>query len=124
MLGLWFQFPEHWLIKKYYDDYEKWEPACNGAAQAICKNTYIIKEQIIFTYPTVACKNREVTREDIENDIFLLDSNAEKLKHSTLLDEIEICQKAHNSDFYWSYEEPKASDKCKKEVPQTPKKKK
>ena len=124
LLALKFQFPENWTIKKYYDDYEKWQSACEKTAQKICKNTYVIKDQIILTYSTVACKNREVTKEDIESDIRSFDSNAEKLKHSTLFDEIDLCQKAHDNGFSWLYEEPTPSDKCKKEAPQTPKKKK
>ncbi|MBZ0221268.1 MAG: hypothetical protein K8I01_12655 [Candidatus Methylomirabilis sp.] len=118
------QFPNHWTIQRYYDDYKKWWPACRETAADLCKNTYTIKDQIILSYPTVACKNREVTREDIENDLRMIDSKAEKLKHSTLLDEIDACQKAHDSGLFWRYEEPILSDKCKKEAPQTPKKKK
>lgn len=118
------QFPNHWTIERYYGDYIKWWPACREAAAELCKHTYIIKGQIILTYPTVACKNREVTREDIENDLRMIDSNAEKLKHSTLLDEIDACQKAHDSGLFWRYEEPVPSDNCKKEAPKTPKKSK
>ncbi|MBI1910864.1 MAG: hypothetical protein HYS21_02570 [Deltaproteobacteria bacterium] len=124
LLDLKSRFPENWRVNEYYSDYEKWKPACNKAAQNTCKNTYIIKDKIILTYPTVACTNREVTREDIENDISLMESNADKLKHSTLLDEIDTCQKAHNNGFFWFYEEPTSSDKCKKEPPKTPKKRK
>lgn len=125
LLELKLQFPEHWRIKRYYADYEKWFPACNETAENFCKHSYVIKDQIIFTYETVACKNREVTREDIETDIRLMDSNADKLKHSTLLDKIDLCQKAHDNGFFWLYEEPTPSDECKKEkVPQNPRNKK
>lgn len=124
LLELKSQFPEHWRIKRYYADYEKWFPACNEAAEKFCKHSYVIKDQIIFTYETVACKNREVTREDIETDIRIMDSNAEKLKHSTLLEKIDLCQKVHDNGFFWLYEEPTPSDECKKEVPKTLKKKK
>lgn len=118
------QFPDYWTIKRYHDDYMQWWPACREAATDLCKNTYAIKGQIILAYPTVACKNREVTREDVENDIRLMGSNADKLKHSMLLDEIDACQKAHDSGLFWRYEEPTLSNNCKKEVPQIPKRKK
>lgn len=118
------KFMEDWTIKKYSATYERWESACNKTAQQICKNTYVVKDQIILTYSTVACENREVTKDDIENDIREFYSNADKLKHSTLLDEIDTCQKAHDNGFFWSYQEPTISDKCKKEPPKTPKNRK
>lgn len=117
-------FPENWTIKKYSETYEKWESACNKTAQQICKNTYVVKDQIILTYRTVACENREVTKDDIENDIREFYSNADKLKHSTLSDEIDTCQKAHDNGFFWAYQQPTISDKCKKEPPKRPKSRK
>jgi len=124
LLDLESKFPENWTIKNYYAAYIKWEPACNAAAQQTCKNTYVVKDQIILTYETVACKNREVAKEDIENDIRWMDSHADKLNHSILLDKIDICQKANDNGFFWFYEDPKVSQECKKEAPKTPKKRK
>lgn len=124
LLNLKNQFPDNWTINVLYDSYSKWQPACNKAAQQICERAYVLKGQIILTYQTMACKNREVTKEDIENDLHSFDSHAAKLKHSILLDEINVCQKAYDNGFRWFYREPTLSEECKKGTEQTPKKKK
>jgi hypothetical protein len=110
------EYPDVWILKKYNDEYKKWQAECKKAAQELCKDTYVIKDRVIITYETVGCALRDVTNEDVENDIKWMSTEAEKLKHSTLLDSVNICQQAHDNNFFWNYKKPALSGKCKEDM--------
>ncbi len=109
------QYADEWIFKEFSKQYEKWQSECEKAAQQICKESCVIKDKVILAYETVSCTIREVTKEDVENDIALIDSHANKLKHSTLLDTIDICQQAYDNGFFWGFKKPELSEKCKEE---------
>lgn len=109
------QYPNEWILTTYNNDFTKWKSACKRAAQEICVNSYTIKDQVILAYETVACQIREVTKEDVEHDIRLMDMHSDKLKHAALLDTIDVCQAAHDDGIFWPYQKPKLSNTCQKE---------
>jgi len=109
------QYPNESNLKRFSEQYEKWQSECGKATQKICAESYVIKDKVILAYETVGCTIREVTKEDVESDIRLMDSHADKLKHSTLLDSIDICQQANDEGFFWYYVKLELSKKCKEE---------
>lgn len=94
------------------DRYRSWKQNCRTAASLLCSNTYVVKDQVILSYATLGCEVREVTKEDVERDMEVFSTNAEKLNHSTLLDDIQACQEAHNAGFSWLYVKPTLAKTC------------
>ena len=106
------EFSKDWFISDQYDKYTKWVQQCRLAAQPSCTDTYVVKDQVILSYPTKGCEVRDVAKEDVVQDMEIFSTQAEKLNHSTLLDHIETCQQAHNGGYFWVYQKPKLPKKC------------
>jgi hypothetical protein len=120
-------------LKKYYPlfydklytyDTQKIEDNCGIAAAKKCKNAYIVRKEVILSYPTAGCQIRDVTKKDVENDIKYLETNADKLNQSTLLDRIDFCQAASDKGYSWWYQKPALDNSCVENKPKKKSKKK
>src|SRR6185369_952847 len=102
----------------YLYDTQAIQSNCTKWAGLYCSNTYVVRNEIIMSYPTTGCQIRDVTKADVENDIkYIMDTNAEKLNHSTLLDKIEFCQAVSDKGYKWGYDKPSLGDSCKDNKP-------
>lgn len=92
---------------------------CNVLIGIFCRDSYVVKDKVILTYPTVGCEIREVTREDVEKDLDNWRNDgiteADILNHSTLLDTIDLCQAASNAGYVWDYKKPSLGKDCHKQ---------
>jgi hypothetical protein len=117
-------YPDDKKISSYYKRYSDWSKACQDAVERNCYNVDIIKNTVILSYTTIGCDVRDVTDTDVKNDMLGMHTEAEKLRHSTLLDTLELCQSANDAGYYWSYVKPIVSDSCHEGDKPSPKKKK
>jgi len=114
----------HLLLKIQFDGYymaKAWEPAimlrarrCQEAVQGFCQNAYLVKGEMILGYVTKGCEIREVTAEDVDNDIQRFTAigmtRADRLNHGELRDQIDTCKTANEKGFDWSYQPPSLKD--------------
>lgn len=95
----------------------KLKNSCDNAIYENCKSVFIVKSIAIYVYTTIECENREVTANDIRNDIQewreLNFTEAQILQHSKLIDDIEFCQDAYNSNYVWDFKTPEIKKGCK-----------
>ncbi len=114
MQSLLSHYPNNFSLKLDNDRYNTWIRNCSAIVRDYCTNTYIIRNTAILSYPTVGCEVRDVTETDIKSDMLLFSTDAEKLNHSTLLDTIDLCQKAYEDGYRWGYIKPAVPSACKK----------
>ncbi len=112
----------HLLSEKYSDQVplnlwkmglDEREVNCRKGIQNLCGNTYAIKGTRIYAYGTIGCKIREVTVNDVQNDLLSFPTEAEKLNHSKIIDTIRFCDEANNAGFSWYFVEPVLNNECK-----------
>lgn len=113
LIDLYLRYPTDYTIKWNYDHYIKWQSQCNSVVQSVCQDSYVIKDTVVLTYITVACEARDVTEKDVKNDVPWMPTEAEKLKHSTLLDTLDVCHKAYLKGYSWRYLKPMVPSDCK-----------
>lgn len=101
-------------VSMYLYDEQNIKEVCSSVIAARCHSTYTVKDQIILSYPTVSCTVRDITKDDVTEDLKYFESNADKLIHSTLLDQIEYCQTAADNGYKWFYVKPAIDKDCKK----------
>jgi hypothetical protein len=100
-------------LNKYTDEARD---ACLKESRNLCQNTKIIKETLIYSYPTKGCEVRDVTVEDIENDIRSWSGNqyvtkGTILQHSQMIDFMKVCKDAHRFHSI-KYKAPVALNNC------------
>jgi tetratricopeptide (TPR) repeat protein len=60
----------------------------------------------ILSYITVDCMVRDVTADDVKDDIRAMSTQAEKLDHSSLADTLGLCADARSKGWWWQYKAP------------------
>jgi hypothetical protein len=81
-------------------------------AQKFCSDISFVGATAILTYETKGCDLREVTENDIDNDLRMFSTEAEKLMHSTLKDRVVACDGIHKLGVSWNYTRPVLSKEC------------
>ena len=111
-------------MKIWESDVQKRVNGCREAVKATCNHTYELSGEIVLAYLTKSCDVREVTAQDIDEDLerFALAglTHADRLKHAQLKETITVCKEAAKASYAWRYFEPSQND-CP-EVPATRKK--
>jgi hypothetical protein len=110
--------------KLYSYDVDLIKTRCQTQLDIRCRNTYIVKSEVILSYPTIGCTVRDVTKTDVENDAKYMNTNAEKLNHLTMTDIIDYCQMASDNGYSWWYQKPPLGDNCASNKPKKKSKKK
>jgi hypothetical protein len=108
------QFPDYFMLPIWESAINMRSKSCREAIQNWCANAYFVKGEVILGYITKGCEVREVTAEDVDNDITQFTAlgvtRADRLKHSVLRDEIDLCKAARQRGFAWTYQVPSLKD--------------
>jgi hypothetical protein len=111
------RYPKSFALKLWGDEPKKRAEGCAKAVRDACMHTYQIGGEIILAYLTKGCEVREVTEQDVDNDIrdfaILGVTHAEQLKHAQLKRTIGLCRDAATAGYIWAYIEP-VTAACKK----------
>lgn len=107
-------------LKIWLDRVDEQKKNCPVSVMRVCRRVNHIKGIATLAYSTANCKIRKVTASDVEADIrrsVQLDywTDAERLEHSELLDELMVCDEAHKRGFEWIYVPPSVRKNCKPE---------
>ena len=104
------RFPEYSMVTLWKSALEHRSRVCHDAVVQWCSSTYAIKGELIASYLTVECKIREVTAEDVDNDVrgFAQSgmTKASQLLHGELKEQILACTKAMAKGYQWTYTRP------------------
>jgi len=104
------RYPDYSMVGFWDEWIETRRRRCNESIQSWCGAAYVLKEEVILAYVTRGCEIREVTAEDVDNDLQRFTSfgvtRADRLKHEVLRDQIDTCQAANGKGFSWSYQPP------------------
>ncbi|MFN0189808.1 MAG: hypothetical protein ACKVQV_13990, partial [Bacteroidia bacterium] len=106
------RYPKNWPLSSWKKGFVEREGRCQKAALYFCKHTYSIKGTTILSYLTVGCETREVTANDARNDMRSLETEAQRLTHTYLVDTIEACDAAEKYGYYWPYRPAELSSEC------------
>lgn len=85
---------------------------CDMGANIVCRNVDVFERAPIFSYTTIGCTARDVTKEDLIEDMKFL-RTYERGGHLAMIDLLNVCSLARNYGFYWTYKKPELSNKCK-----------
>jgi hypothetical protein len=104
------RFPEYAMVTSWKSALEHRSRVCREAIVQWCSNTYEIEGELIASYVTKQCEIREVTAEDVDNDIRNFAqvgmTKASRLLHGQLKEEILACSKARAKGYEWTYARP------------------
>jgi hypothetical protein len=84
---------------------------CAGRVRRSCANTRSAKEGRVYSFQSVGCQIRDVTRIDVKAEMKLMDDRL-RLRHARILESLDFCDDAERAGYEWAYARPTLSGRC------------